>query len=160
MHEARQGAPRKSHRPPRNRRRPRPGLPIRSRTVKCEHVFFMSHALILNVRHGGAAAVPEGHRKFVRSGRSGKNHAVSRWLGAEVHCSTARVVSGAPANRTTAVEACKPMAALLHLSQPSRSTGRTLKRHGKPPQRKVSHGRYGATDCPSPQAVPEPENAI
>jgi len=29
--------------------------------LKCEHVFFMSHALILNVRHGGAAAVPEGH---------------------------------------------------------------------------------------------------
>jgi hypothetical protein len=74
----------------------------------------MSHALILNVRHGGAAAVPEGHRKFVRSGRSGKNHAVSRWLGAEVHCSTARVVSGAPANRTTAQRrGSKPMAALL-----------------------------------------------
>jgi hypothetical protein len=32
VHEARQGAPRKSHGPPRNRRRPRPGLPIRSRT--------------------------------------------------------------------------------------------------------------------------------
>jgi len=29
--------------------------------LECEHVFFMSHALILNVRHGGAAAVPEGH---------------------------------------------------------------------------------------------------
>jgi hypothetical protein len=29
--------------------------------LKCEHVFLMSHALILNVRHGGAAAVPEGH---------------------------------------------------------------------------------------------------
>jgi hypothetical protein len=26
----------------------------------------MSHALILNVRHGGAAAVPEGHVVIVR----------------------------------------------------------------------------------------------
>ena len=37
VHEARQGAPRKSHRPPRNRRSPRPGLPIRS-VLECEQV--------------------------------------------------------------------------------------------------------------------------